>query len=319
MLVCNKYKDFNVVNGVYIGRGSVLGNPFVIGKHGDRCDVVDMYEKYLIDSIINDNLNVQKALMDLSTSNNLVCFCKPKKCHGQIIKKYFNILHSSGIKKFKNQYTNTDTDLLLNISKTTDDILGKKLYTIYNDSVLDLKHLSSSNDFYNSLYKRIRNEIINSELLQDFIDNNNFNLIVSKEKYHTKIINYWIARLFSNLRLDLGNYKKVIIAGSRSINNYKIIEEAILKSTFKIGRIVSGGANGVDKLGEKFAKENGIEVTVFLPYWDELGRIAGMVRNKEMFNYADCLIAIWDGNSSGTKNMINLFKRNNKEYYIYQI
>ena len=54
-----------------------------------------------------------------------------------------------------------------------------------------------------------------------------------------------------------------IVAGSRSITNYEIVKEAIEKSGFDIISIVSGGARGVDSLGERYARENGIELKQF--------------------------------------------------------
>ena len=98
---------------------------------------------------------------------------------------------------------------------------------------------------------------------------------------------------------------KVIIAGSRTISSYEEVKKAVSDSGFNITEVVSGHANGIDKLGEQWAKENNIPVKVFIPDWKSLGRSAGIQRNVEMGNYADALIAIWDTKSRGTKHMIN--------------
>lgn len=97
---------------------------------------------------------------------------------------------------------------------------------------------------------------------------------------------------------------KVIIAGSRSIKDKQFVYDAIKNSCFDITEVVSGNANGVDKLGEQWAAEHGIKVTVFKPQWDLFGKQAGLVRNTEMARYADALIAVWDGKSNGTRDMI---------------
>ena len=97
---------------------------------------------------------------------------------------------------------------------------------------------------------------------------------------------------------------KVVIAGSRSIVNPMIIVEAIVESGFAITEVVSGGAQGVDSLAEKWATQNEIPVTIFSPDWKQFGRRAGPIRNSEMAGYADALIAIWEGKSKGTKDMI---------------
>lgn len=99
---------------------------------------------------------------------------------------------------------------------------------------------------------------------------------------------------------------KIIIAGSRSIEDYQTIDHycnkyIILDAT----EVVSGTARGVDELGERWAKNYGIPVKQFPAQWSEFGKVAGMIRNSRMANYADGLIAFWDGNSRGTKHMID--------------
>ncbi len=80
--VLNKYKDKEP--GIYIGRPSVWGNPFVIGKDGSREEVVAKYEQYLL-----NNPELMLQLPNLK-GKNLVCFCSPQKCHGDILLKYAN-------------------------------------------------------------------------------------------------------------------------------------------------------------------------------------------------------------------------------------
>lgn len=103
---------------------------------------------------------------------------------------------------------------------------------------------------------------------------------------------------------------KVIIAGSRTFNNYELLCESL--KDINISEIVCGGARGADSLGEKYAKEHNIPIKYFYPQWDLLGKKAGMIRNQEMGSYADFLVAFWDGESKGTKHMIEYMKRINK-------
>lgn len=74
--------------------------------------------------------------------------------------------------------------------------------------------------------------------------------------------------------------------------------------------IVSGGAKGADALGEKYAKEKGYKLKRFIAEWDKYGKKAGILRNHEMAIYADALLAYWDGQSRGTKNMIDEARTN---------
>jgi major membrane immunogen (membrane-anchored lipoprotein) len=105
---------------------------------------------------------------------------------------------------------------------------------------------------------------------------------------------------------------KIIIAGSRLFDNYEMLCEFCdfylkNKSNDEI-EIVSGTANGADKLGEKYAQERGYKLKQFPANWEKYKKSAGYIRNKEMAEYADALIAFWDEKSKGTKHMIDLAK-----------
>jgi hypothetical protein len=119
---------------------------------------------------------------------------------------------------------------------------------------------------------------------------------------------------------------KVIIAGSRDITDPSLIPLAVanaaaMKGIF-ITEVVCGKARGVDTLGEAWAKANGITVKPFPAKWvvdGKLHRGAGHVRNAQMGKYADALIALWDGYSNGTGNMIDIMHRHNKPYYVHRV
>ena len=104
---------------------------------------------------------------------------------------------------------------------------------------------------------------------------------------------------------------KVIIAGGRDFNNYELLKEEcdeFLKGIEDI-EIVSGGAYGADKLGERYAKERGYDVQLFIPNWKLHKNSAGVKRNWQMACYSNILIAFWDGSSRGTANMIELARK----------
>lgn len=105
---------------------------------------------------------------------------------------------------------------------------------------------------------------------------------------------------------------KVIIAGSRDITNYAYISkkmDAILRNVKEDIEIVSGGARGVDCLGERYARERGYAIKQFIPDWDGLGRGAGYIRNAEMADYADACVVFWDRASKGSKMMYETAKK----------
>lgn len=101
---------------------------------------------------------------------------------------------------------------------------------------------------------------------------------------------------------------KVIIAGTRHFDDYELLKEkcdVILSKQSEV-EIVSGCAKGADTLGEIYAHERGYSITQFPAEWDRFGGRAGFIRNEEMAQYADALIAFWDNKSNGTRNMIKL-------------
>lgn len=123
---------------------------------------------------------------------------------------------------------------------------------------------------------------------------------------------------------------KVIIAGSRGIENYSLVKKCVIESRFNITEIISGVAKGVDKLGESFGRENNIPVKRFPAKWNDLnvpGAIiktgaygdynarAGMDRNWEMADYADALVCIILNNSSGSRDMVNKMRSLCKPVY----
>jgi hypothetical protein len=101
---------------------------------------------------------------------------------------------------------------------------------------------------------------------------------------------------------------KVIIAGGRTFNDYDLLCRKCdrILSLQKVVEIVSGMAKGADALGERYAKKHGYQIKQFPADWDKHGKSAGYKRNAEMAQYADALIAFWDGESKGTKHMIEL-------------
>ena len=114
---------------------------------------------------------------------------------------------------------------------------------------------------------------------------------------------------------------KVIIAGSRTITKLSDVIWAVVHSGFygKITEVVSGKAKGVDNLGETWAYYNDIPVKSFPADWNEHGRSAGYKRNAQMAAYADALIAIWDGESKGTKHMIDIAKKKGLKVFVYYV
>ena len=100
---------------------------------------------------------------------------------------------------------------------------------------------------------------------------------------------------------------KIAVIGSRGVN-----VTDIGRYISDCEEIVSGGAVGVDFCAAEYAKENGIKLTVFLPQYERYGRAAPIVRNKEIVDYADKIIAFWNGTSKGTLSVIKYAEKKGK-------
>jgi hypothetical protein len=112
---------------------------------------------------------------------------------------------------------------------------------------------------------------------------------------------------------------KVIVAGSRWVEDFDIVKQAIEASGFEVTEVVSGVARGVDTLGENWAEANDIPVKRFPALWSKLdvpgavirsntngkyNAAAGGIRNGQMAEYGDALVSVWDGKSRGSGDMI---------------
>lgn len=115
---------------------------------------------------------------------------------------------------------------------------------------------------------------------------------------------------------------KLIVAGGREFNNYGLLAAQITDMAVhgslraKAVSIVSGMARGADALGAQFAKENNVKLYAMPADWDKYGKRAGFMRNSDMGNFADGLLAFWDGKSKGTAHMIDYMKQLNKPVHV---
>lgn len=109
---------------------------------------------------------------------------------------------------------------------------------------------------------------------------------------------------------------KTIIAGGRTITDYSLVLSALRESEFQITEVISGMASGVDTLAIQYARENNLPLIEFHADWNTHKRAAGPIRNREMAKYGEALIAIWDGQSRGTKNMIEEAAKKGLKVYV---
>lgn len=116
---------------------------------------------------------------------------------------------------------------------------------------------------------------------------------------------------------------RVIVAGSRDVTDKATVMRALQDAYLVLGinptTIISGAARGVDRQGELIAAEHKIRVERAPAKWLTLGRAAGHIRNAEMAATADALVAVWDGVSPGTKNMIHEARKRGLAVWVHMV
>lgn len=118
--------------------------------------------------------------------------------------------------------------------------------------------------------------------------------------------------------------KRIVVAGCRNYDNYAQAKDYIdncIKEIRKEHALVflSGGCNGADLLGERYAKENGFGIERYAANWQKYGKGAGPKRNLLMAKDCDYVICFWDGKSKGTASMISYARRFQKPLRIKKI
>jgi hypothetical protein len=114
---------------------------------------------------------------------------------------------------------------------------------------------------------------------------------------------------------------KLIIAGGRDFTDYERTRKAILELAegqylhLNVS-LVSGMARGADAMGVLFAKRYGVQLHEFPADWGTHGKAAGFIRNTAMADFADGLLAFWDGQSKGTAHMIKAMENRRKPVHI---
>jgi len=115
---------------------------------------------------------------------------------------------------------------------------------------------------------------------------------------------------------------KLAIVGSRTFTDQERFDAWIDKAIELWGipdEVVSGGASGADTLGERWARSRGIKVTIFRPDWDQYGRAAGIIRNRDIIARATHVLAFPSRRGKGTQHSISLAKKQKKELVVHWI
>ena len=116
---------------------------------------------------------------------------------------------------------------------------------------------------------------------------------------------------------------RIIVAGGRDFKDEKYLNDSLdsLLTEYIDIEIVSDCTKVAAKLAEEYAKRLGLALKVFPADWKRYGRAAGPIRNREMLSYImegnPVVAAFWDGQSKGTKNMIDQARKEDVECRIF--
>ena len=117
---------------------------------------------------------------------------------------------------------------------------------------------------------------------------------------------------------------KIAVVGSRNFKDKDLFIEEMINFEYQTYSVdssiisyISGGARGVDTWAKEFADGCTRGIKVIKPDWNKHGKKAGFLRNIDIINEADFVMAFWDGESKGTKHSIDLAIKAGKPINIY--
>lgn len=372
--VANKYKHTSTSYDFPIHRGNPqLGNPFPLADYANDRDVVlNIYTQYFLESLPRLN-NSFRGIVQSNKPVNLVCFCHPLKCHGDVCKLYIDFARDlppsvNPVEAFRvhmgyrppilrdgvdhiNIYSNGKTELgrLLSNFAFSPMILKEGEFASL-EGYWYWKCTGSKHDVLKKLFgaeaKKIGRtfERVHCEGFDDFID-----IAVRAKIYQNPLLkrllseshlpfthyygwgndtnaliirsSYRFLETIHKIRTELSGGEPTIIAGSRSIKDPELIHRAILDSGFKISKVISGKAKGVDILGWHWAKVHNVpcdEYPVTKEEW-EISKAAGHIRNAKMETVGKQGIILIENNSTGSEGMLKLMRTNKKPVHIVRL
>jgi len=187
-----------------------------------------------------------------------------------------------------------------------------------SDLLFKYKNGEVSEGEYEKIYLKQLNQLDSEEIYERY----NESVLLCYEKRgdfcHRNILAKWLKE--NNKKVEeLSKSIKIAVIGSRDFNDYNTLCYLLDKFLNKYTNVslVSGGANGADKLAERYAAEKNVKIKILPADWDKHGKAAGFIRNKEIWDNSDLGIAFWDGESKGTKHSFQLSFDQNKDLYIF--
>jgi len=115
----------------------------------------------------------------------------------------------------------------------------------------------------------------------------------------------------------------IAVVGSRMFNDYTLFKTSLEKILFELSvnkiKFISGGAIGSDNMAEKFAQESNINIKIIEPDWKQYGKGSAIIRNRQIVQLSDVVIAFWNNESKGTLSVINFAKKMKKNLFVINV
>ena len=196
-----------------------------------------------------------------------------------------------------------------------------ELYKEFNKETRDGKNMSEFSKLLGDTIASII-EVKEESDLDSFLSGNQVGFLSSEIKGldDFELICFIVVRDAVQKSTEEKNFR-VVVAGSRNFNNYARLSAELDKylAEKKNITIISGTARGADRMGEKYAAERGLKLEQFPAEWGLYHKGAGPIRNMQMVKAADAVVAFWDNQSSGTKNIIDCARQENIPYKVISI
>lgn len=324
---------------VYIGRPSVLSNPFHIGIHGNRCKVIAEYVKYVKTMVSIGYSPLINAILALNEDSVLACHCKPELCHGDVIVKAYDALKKGllVVPDHINIYSQSDNELGKLLSNFSNVMLNHPEYGHFysfegfyhwlktGKQFNELRVLSGpyakkyaknqkllkveTEDFQEQICQAHRYRILGNCFLFDLFIRSElpFQHYYLKGTHRIEVPQHqWQVDYLTKLRKTYQEANRTVIFGGRDFDDINKMREAF--DVHKVEFVIEGEADGADTLAKVVAEEKNVPYVPYYAYWNQYGKLAGFERNSRMADSAKSAIAFWNGESPGTKDMISQIK-----------
>lgn len=322
MSVCNSK---STKADAYIGRGSRFGNPFSINRWVSREQAIQAFSEW-----VTTQPELLRLIRRVLPGKSLGCHCAPLPCHGDIIEQiatgaWDSAIHPEPIFVYGSnlaarngrgaalaakQYYGAQpgvcrghTGQAYAIPTKTEALEVRPLEAILEE-IEDFKADASRNPHLTYQLTRIGCGLADPDKSRE---------IPIRDAFLDAPENVLLPGTWESQRRP--EIARVIVAGSRTCRDYPLLKDKLdhllgnLVQQGKTIEIVSGGAKGVDTLGERYAVDHRFTLRRMPAEWERFDKAAGGIRNQRMSWYGTHLAAMWDGMSRGTRSMIQMAKQ----------